>query len=86
MLKYKKAQIGETLTWIVATILIIVILLIFVYIATALSPLKAITMKNLRVGFEEKIDLLEIKTSLAHFLTKEKNKDAIDDWIKNENE
>ena len=39
---FKKAQVGDTITWVIATLIIIVILIISVYIAGLLGNLKTI--------------------------------------------
>ncbi len=43
LIKNKNAQVGETLTWIVATIVIIILLIIFVYAVYAISKTKNIS-------------------------------------------
>jgi len=40
MLNSKKAQVGETVTWIVATIVLIAILLIFIFASSILAKSK----------------------------------------------
>ena len=61
----KKAQIGETMTWVVATIIIIVILVIAVFIVSS-SPFKGgkkFESKN------TKTDLLVTKSFMGYLLT-----------------
>jgi len=65
MLINKKAQIGETITWIIATIIIIGILTISVFISSALGEGKS----EIRVDGKEK-DLLISKSITAYLLTK----------------
>jgi len=77
----KKAQIGTTIGWIVATIIIIGILLIFIYISLLMSKVKAITLRDLS-SEGNKINILELKTSYAHHLANNRNKEIIDDFIK----
>jgi len=78
----KKAQVGETLTWIIATLIIIITLIIFIY-ASSVLPKEHISPK---VNVEDEVDGIEMKISFAHFLAQNKNKELIDDWIKKENE
>lgn len=66
--KIKKAQIGETMTWIIATIVIIAILIISIYISSLLGEAKSnISYKD----FERKNDLLMEKSLFAYFLSDE---------------
>jgi competence protein ComGC len=83
MLDKKRGQISDTMTWVVATIIIIVILMIFIYASSVLAKTKVVSYK----GPEDKVDLLETKTSLA-FLNKkvsEEEKQFIENWIEEEN-
>ena len=82
--KNRKAQIGETMTWVIATIAIIVILILANYASFAYSQTKDLGGGRLKI--ERGDDLLEMKTSLAHTLTNDKNKNAIDEWLERENE
>ena len=79
MLNKKNAQISDTMTWIVATIIIVVILMIFIYASSILAKTKVVSYK----GPEKEVDLLETKTSLA-FSINDNNKNKIEEWIKNE--
>ena len=63
--KIKKAQIGETMTWIIATIVIIAILIISIYISSLLGEAKSIIPYK---DFERKNDLLMEKSLFAYFL------------------
>ncbi|MBU4069719.1 MAG: hypothetical protein KJ646_01945 [Nanoarchaeota archaeon] len=77
----KKAQISNTMTWIIATIVVIVMLMIFIYTSSLLA-------KTTKINYEEskkQVDWIKSKTSLA-YLIKEDNKATIDEWIKKENE
>lgn len=75
----KKGQISDTMNWIIATIIIVVVLMLFVYASSVLSKTKVVSYK----GPETKVDLLETKTSLA-FLINDDNKNKIEQWIKDE--
>jgi len=79
MLEYKKAQIGETMTWVVATLTIIVILIISIYITSAL----AITKKTIKYKeYDRENDLLLEKSLFAYFLLEESQRDALYDKLK----
>ncbi|GBE19806.1 hypothetical protein BMS3Abin17_00535 [archaeon BMS3Abin17] len=82
----KKAQIGETMTWVVATIIVIVTLIIFIYASTLLGKTSEITRENYNVEVDKQADWINTKTSLAHEVANNKNKEVIDNWIKEENE
>ena len=66
MLNNKKAQIGETMTWIVATLVIVVILSISILFTIPLGSEKKINIED-----KEK-DFLATK-SITSFLSKEEN-------------
>ncbi|MBU1129240.1 MAG: hypothetical protein KJ949_01255 [Nanoarchaeota archaeon] len=79
----KKAQLSETMTWIVATLVIIVILIIFIFISSSFAKVKNLTTQDLKLSSEgEDVDLFEFKTELAYNLTSEENKKIIDNWRK----
>lgn len=85
LLKNKRAQVGETLTWIVATIIIIFILLIFIYASVALGKAKAINpkkvkFKDLGEDGKKEITWIEAKTILAKQINSQ-NENSIDNWI-----
>lgn len=78
--KDKKAQIGGTLSWFVATLIIIFILLIGIYAASILGKTKF-------MEFDEKTEessdsWLKIKNSFA-FEKDSSNKETIDNWLNN---
>lgn len=79
MLNNKKAQVGESVTWIVATIAIIAVLLIFTYISLVLSK-----TKSFKINFEEKSenseDWIDSKTEMAYSINSN-NKIRIQNWI-----
>lgn len=88
MLNHRRGQIAETVTWIVATMIIVITLIVFIFISVQMSDAKNITPSNLVVkagnffksdGVGE-IDRLEIKTKFA-FSLNDKNKEKINEWI-----
>lgn len=66
MFEDKKAQIGETLTWIVATVIIIVILLVAIFVASVIGK-----DKNFNKNFpsSNNVDLFAKKSLTAYLLT-----------------
>ncbi len=78
-----KAQVGETLTWIVATLIIIFILVAFVYASVLMGKAKALNPQKLSIKFAEtqaEISWVEMKTIFAYSLNDE-NKNKIETWI-----
>ena len=68
ILRNKKAQVGETLTWVIATVIIVVILLGSVYAVSLIRK-----SKNWRIGGSNQIignaDLLATKSLTAYLMT-----------------
>ncbi len=83
----RSAQVGETVTWIVATIIIVVILVVFIFISSKIAVLKNLgsNINSLSLGADsETYNWVAMKTSFAYLINSE-NKNIIDKWIK-ENE
>lgn len=88
MLKYKlgrKAQVGETMSWIIATLIIIGILIIFIYISVLMANVKKINLSDLQSDSKQEVNLLSEKTSFAYKLTNNKDKALIDNLLKEGN-
>lgn len=64
MIKSKNAQVGETVTWIVATIIIVAVLIISIFVAFGLAK----TKKKLPFTEKRKNDILMEKSLFAYFL------------------
>jgi len=77
MLNNKRAQLGETMTWVVATIIIIVILVFSVFM---ISPIT----KNKKFESDKKTDLLATK-DISSFLLEDSNVELIKNSVENEN-
>ncbi len=83
-----KGQIAETITWIVATMIIVITLIIFIFISVQISNSKNLSLDNVASKAGDflvgegvgGIDRLEIKTTFALSL-KDDNKDKIREWI-----
>ncbi len=83
--KNKKAQVGETLTWIVATLVIIGTLLIFVYGSILLAKSKSIGSGDIDNKIKSKVvnldvDWMDNKNEIAFSLNQD-NKDKIEGWL-----
>lgn len=88
MLNYKgrrkvKGQAGDTITWVVATIIIVVLLIFFIYVSSVLAKAKSVESFVKGIFSEKdinKADWISTKTSLAYEIN-DKNKQVIDKWI-----
>ena len=77
----KKAQVGETVSWIIATLIIIGILIIFIVVSSLMSSAKLIHVGSVKIDMKE-TNLLPEKTSFAYQLTNYKDKDIIENILK----
>ncbi len=82
MLNSKKAQVGETVTWIIATIVLIVILLVFIFASSTLAKFKSFKV-NLKANSEEDASWIDSKTQIAYSLNNA-NRNKIVAWISQE--
>ena len=80
--KNSKGQTGETITWVIATIVIIGILILFIYGSTLMGKAKNIVGGEVNAGLSAKSLVLAEKTSLAHQIAQNKDKGVIDSIIK----
>jgi heme/copper-type cytochrome/quinol oxidase subunit 2 len=80
--KNKKAQMAETITWVVATIVIIFLLVLSVYFSTILGKGKSVDKEDINI-YGESEDWILVKTSLA-YENNVYNKDKINVWINEE--
>lgn len=85
MLNYKKAQIGETITWVLATLIIIGAVLIFIWISFLMSKSRIIGVGDVRTDLGKESEQLTTKTSIAEQLTNNENKSMIEDILKKQN-
>ena len=81
-MRNKKAQVGESVTWIIATIVIIATLLIFIYISVALSKTKSLDVK---LKEDSGGDWITAKTQMAYSISIA-NRNRIQEWISQEGE
>lgn len=84
--KNNKAQIGESLTWIVATLVIVLVLVIFIYVASTMGKAKSISQEKISLktssGVEE-TNWINMKTFFAKEIDN-RNSEKIDSWISKE--
>ena len=79
--KKRKAQVSEIMTWVVATIIILSILLIFVYASSLLAQkTKTIKANDLKIDIGKEVDLLETKNLIAFDLASENEEKIIKNW------
>lgn len=83
LLNHKKSQIGETITWVVATLIIIVVLLISVYASSLLSKTKDFSSGYFYTEDLE-YDLLAKKSMFAFLLTNLQGENIVYDQLSNE--
>lgn len=86
MLNNKKAQIGETMTWVIATIIIVVIMSIFIYTSTLLAKTKSVNLPDIKIGEKKETDLIPMKISFAYEKTPLEKREIIDKWLEKQNE
>ena len=80
--KNRKGQIGETITWIVATLVLIAILIIFIFASVALSKVKTLKT-DIKANAADSADLINAKTQVAYSISSV-NKNKIQLWISQE--
>jgi hypothetical protein len=83
--KDKKAQVGSTTTWIVATVIIVIILSVFYIVASTIVYKEALVMKvkkfTISIGFTEKDNLLVTKSVISYLETPEGQKARVKGWL-----
>jgi hypothetical protein len=80
-MRNKKAQIGETMTWVIATIIIIVILIFSIFI-TSILGVTGSHKEYKSIG--TKPDLIPVKSLTSYLLTKDNSGQKVFDQLKNE--
>jgi hypothetical protein len=80
----KKAQVGESLTWMIATVIIIVILIIFVYASSILAVKnKGVEIKTKYSKIRVNEDWIKAKNEMGFSRSSDKdNRAFIENWIK----
>ena len=82
----KKAQVSETIMWVIATLIIIVALIVFLYFSSVLGKGKEVATTDIKFNAEKNADRLDKKTFFAYELAEQKYKKIIDDWRTVQNE
>ncbi len=80
--KNKNAQVGETITWFVATIIIILILIFGVYIAGASGVAKEVFGLDKEVSYVGSVDRIAEKSIYSYLLTVDSSEKKVYDEIK----
>lgn len=81
MLDNKNAQIGETMTWVVATIVIVVILVLSIYITSVLAVSKKVIKYK---DYDRENDLILEKSLFTYFLLDSSQQEIIYDTLANQ--
>lgn len=77
-MKNKKAQTGEAITWLVATVIIVLILAISIFVSS-------LSFKNAKdIGFFKKTDTLASKSLFSYLLTKDTEGNNVHTQLKNQ--
>lgn len=80
----KKADVGKTLTWLIATIIIVIVLILFIYASSFLGSLNSlkVSVKKLGISDEPLRTNLSIntKTAMAYVQTTS-DKALVDAWL-----
>jgi biopolymer transport protein ExbD len=78
----KRAQVGETMTWVVATVIILVMLVIFIYASSILAAKTAkVSLEAKTAEVDDSANWIEEKNGLALNLNGNK-KSFVENWIK----
>jgi hypothetical protein len=75
----KRGQVGETITWVVATIFLIAILLLFIYSAIAMAKAKSLKV-DIKLSSGSSVDWVNSKTQMAYSISSA-NKNKIQMWV-----
>ncbi|MBT4258007.1 hypothetical protein HOD88_02400 [archaeon] len=82
----KKGQLSDAMTWVVATVIIVILLVVFVYASGVLGKANKIETgaKSLLIDdVDENVNYFYEKTKIA-YLVNDENKNEIDSWVKEE--
>lgn len=84
MLRYNlfrnnRAQIAETITWVVATLIIIFLLITSIYFSSILGKSKSVNKDDIKISSGEE-NWIDTKNNLAYTINSE-NKEKIEIWI-----
>jgi biopolymer transport protein ExbD len=82
MANNKRGQVGESITWVIATIILIVLLIIFIYASIVLSEFKSLKVNPKKISTGS-VDWIDSKTQIAYSISSS-NKNKIQAWISQE--
>lgn len=82
MLNNRRAQVGESVTWVVATIILIIMLIVFIYASILLSKIKYLKF-DIKTSSQSSVDWINSKTQIAYSINSN-NKNKIEEWISQE--
>jgi hypothetical protein len=80
----KRGQVGETITWVIATLLLIAILLLFIYASIAMAKTKYLNL-DIKLSSGNSVDWINSKTQMAYSISSV-NKNKIQVWISQKTE
>ena len=83
-IKNHKGQVGETITWVLATILLIVILIVFIYASIAMAKVKYLKL-DIKLTSGSSVDWVNSKTQMAYSINPN-NKNKIQVWVSQKTE
>ena len=80
LLQDKRAQVAETITWVVATLVIIFLLIASIYFSSILGKSKNVSKDDIKTyNIDETWS--QLKTNMAYIVNSE-NKEKIEVWIR----
>jgi hypothetical protein len=80
----QRGAIGETITWVPGTIIIVALLIIFLIFSSLLAGIKVVNISEVKSDVDDS-PVLSVKTSLAHQLAENKNKEIINNLLEEKN-
>lgn len=80
LLKNKKGQISDAITWVVATLIIIFLVVSSIYISSLMGKSKAVEKKKVIDLGDDSVDWVQEKTEFAYSINPG-NKIKINQWI-----
>jgi hypothetical protein len=80
----KRGEVGETLTWVFATLIIIFVIIFFVALSLLMSKFKTINAGDVQTDLGKNSEQLAVKTSIAEQLNNQ-NKQEIENILQQQN-
>ncbi|MCK9568296.1 hypothetical protein M0R72_05085 [Candidatus Pacearchaeota archaeon] len=83
----KRGVAGEVVTWTSATLAIIGVLILFLFLSSLLAvKIKILNLDDVKSDVDEDSPVLAIKTALAHQIRIDENRELIDTILEEKNE